>query len=66
MVEVPNENAQNSTQWAIASDGMWLLPIPDRDSEAGRRTNSKVYEDAEMCIRDRGSGAAFARLRIVR
>ena len=42
VVEVPNENAQNSTQWAIASDGMWLMPIPDRDSEAGRRTNSKV------------------------
>ena len=50
VVEVPNENAQNSTQWAIASDGMWLMPIPDRDSEAGRRTNSKVYEDAESVL----------------
>ena len=50
VVEVPSENAQSSTQWAIASDGMWLMPIPDKDSEAGRRTSSKVYEDAESVL----------------
>ena len=50
VVEVPSDNAQTSTQWAIASDGMWLMPIPDRDSEAGRRTSSKVYEDAESVL----------------
>ena len=50
VVEVPNDNAQNSTQWAIASDGMWLMPIPDRDSEAGRRTNQKVYDDADSVL----------------
>ena len=50
VVEVPSENAQSSTQWAIASDGMWLMPIPAKDSEAGRRTSSKVYEDAENVL----------------
>ena len=40
----------NPKDGAIASDGMWLMPIPDRDSEAGRRTNSKVYEDAESVL----------------
>lgn len=50
VVEVPSDNAQTSTQWAIASDGMWLMPIPDKDSEAGRRTSSKVYEDAENVL----------------
>ena len=50
VVEVPSENAQSSTQWAIASDGMWLMPIPAKDSDAGRRTSSKVYEDAENVL----------------
>ena len=50
VVEVPTDNAQNATQWAIASDGMWLMPIPDKDSEAGRRTSAKVYEDADSVL----------------
>lgn len=50
VVEVPSENAKTTTSWAIASDGMWLMPIPDRDSEAGRRTSSKVFEDAESVL----------------
>ena len=51
VVEVPTENAQSTRLWAIADDGMWLMPIPDRDSEAGRRTSAKVYEDAESVLR---------------
>src|SRR5699024_7690815 len=39
VVEVPAENAGTTNVWAIASDGMWLMPIPDQDSEAGRRTS---------------------------
>lgn len=50
VVNVPTENAESTQQWAIASDGMWLMPIPARDSEAGKRTSPKVYEDAESVL----------------
>ncbi len=50
VVEVPSENAKTTTSWAIASDGMWLMPIPDKNSEAGQRTSQKVYEDAESVL----------------
>lgn len=51
VVEVPTENADSVQEWAIASDGMWLMPIPKKDSEAGKKTSSKVYEDAESVLR---------------
>lgn len=51
VVEVPTQNAEKTQPWAIASDGMWLMPIPDRDSEAGKKTSSKVYEDADSVLR---------------
>ena len=50
VVEVPSADAKTTTQWAIASDGMWLMPIPAKDSEAGRRTSEKVYEDADSVL----------------
>ncbi len=50
VVEVPSESAKTTTSWAIASDGMWLMPIPDKNSEAGQRTSQKVYEDAESVL----------------
>ncbi len=49
VVDVPTENAESTQKWAIASDGMWLMPIPAKDSEAGKKTSAKVYEDAEAC-----------------
>lgn len=51
VVEVPTEDATSVQLWAIASDHMWLMPIPDRDSEAGKNTSSKVYEDADAALR---------------
>lgn len=51
VVEVPSDSAQASQDWAIASDGMWLMPIPAQDSEAGKRTSPKVYEDAASVLR---------------
>ena len=50
VVEIPSQDATTTTQWAIASDGMWLMPIPAKDSEAGRRTSEKVYEDADSVL----------------
>ena len=50
VVDVPTENAESVQPWAIASDGMWLMPIPDQNSEAGKRTSPKVYEDAAKVL----------------
>lgn len=50
VVEVPTEDATSTQLWAIASDHMWLMPIPDRDSEAGQRTSSAVYEDVDAAL----------------
>ncbi|MDO4503184.1 MAG: FtsQ-type POTRA domain-containing protein [Coriobacteriia bacterium] len=46
VVEVQSSATSKSQQWAIASDGRWLMPIPDQDSEAGKATSAQVYEDA--------------------
>lgn len=51
VVEVPTSDGKGTQDWAIASDHMWLMPIPDRDSEAGQRTSAKVYEDADAALR---------------
>ncbi len=50
VVEVPTNDASVVQPWAIASDGMWLMPIPDKDSEDGQRTSSKIYEEAEVVL----------------
>lgn len=50
VVDVATENASSTQEWAIASDGMWLMPIPAQDSEAGRNTSPKVYEDAASVL----------------
>lgn len=50
VVEVPTSDAKSVQRWAIASDHMWLMPIPDPDSEAGQRTSPKVYEDADAAL----------------
>ncbi|WP_232050974.1 cell division protein FtsQ/DivIB [Arabiibacter massiliensis] len=51
VVEVPSEDALTVQDWAVASDGMWLMPIPAQDSEAGKKTSPKVYEDAASVLR---------------
>lgn len=50
VVEVQTSDAKSVQPWAIASDHMWLMPIPDRDSDAGKRTSSQVYEDADAAL----------------
>lgn len=45
-VMVGVNEGQDVQRWALASDGMWLCPIPDQDSEAGRAISPKIYEDA--------------------
>lgn len=50
VVEVGSADSSDVRQWALSSDGMWLMPIPDRDSEAGKNTSSKVFEDADAAM----------------
>lgn len=50
VVEIPIDNAQTTQDWAIASDGMWLMPIPELGSEASKTISDQVYEDAENVL----------------
>lgn len=50
IAEMPNDSGTATRSWAIASDRMWLMPIPDVGSEAAQTTSAKIYEDAETAI----------------
>lgn len=50
VVEVPSSVGASVKQWAIASDHMWLMPIPDATSDAAKSTSSKIYEDAARVL----------------
>ncbi len=51
VVEVAADDAATIQPWAIASDGMWLMPIPARDSDVGKNISQKIYEDADSAMR---------------
>ena len=46
VVSVPIDGAQDIETWAISSDGIWLMKIPEQGSAASRTISAKVYEDA--------------------
>lgn len=50
VVEVPTQNATSTQPWAIASDGMWLMAIPNQDSELGQSISQRIYEDAASAL----------------
>lgn len=50
VVEVTSEQGDATESWAIASDGMWLMQIPDKDSAAAGTVNSQVYKDAKKVL----------------
>ena len=50
VVEISNTDASATRRWAISADGMWLMPIPDRDSEAGKLVSEIIYEDIENVL----------------
>lgn len=50
IVEVPTTTTATDKQvrnWAISSDHMWLMPIPDKNSEAAKNINQQIYADLE-------------------
>lgn len=50
VVEVPVVDTTGVRSWAISSDNIWLMPIPDKNSEAGKMISPKIYEDAEQVL----------------
>ena len=50
IVEIPAGKGGKKKSWAIASDHIWLMPIPEPDSEAAKTTSAKIYEDAEQAL----------------
>lgn len=50
VVEVPSTDAKSIKQWAISSDHIWLMPIPEKGSAGASTTSSKVYEDADAAL----------------
>ncbi|MDO4182502.1 MAG: FtsQ-type POTRA domain-containing protein [Coriobacteriia bacterium] len=54
VVEIAQKDSSVTKKWAIASDGVWLMPIPERDSTAGQATSEKIYEDADAVLHIEG------------
>lgn len=50
IVEIPTGSKASVKKWAIAEDHIWLMPIPEADSEAAKTTSSKIYEDAQTVL----------------
>ena len=50
VVEIPISSGIAVKSWAIAEDHMWLMPIPDADSEAAKTTSAQIYADAESVL----------------
>lgn len=51
VVAVPQSNGKSTKRWAISSDHMWLMPIPEKDSESGKNTSEKIYEDVDAALK---------------
>ena len=50
VVEIPTSSGSNVKQWAIAEDHIWLMPIPDENSDAAKTTSSQIYADAKSAL----------------
>lgn len=51
VVAVPQSSGKSTKRWAISSDHMWLMPIPDRNSESGKNTSEKIFDDADAALK---------------
>lgn len=47
VVEIPMGATQTIQNWAIADDGVWLMAIPNQDSEVGQQIDPAIYEDVD-------------------
>lgn len=54
VVEVSTQNAESKEQWIIASDGIWIMNVPDQSSEEASSVSSQVYADADSALKITG------------
>lgn len=50
VVEIPTADAKTVKSWAVSSDHIWLMPIPEKGSAAAASTSARVYEDTEGAL----------------
>lgn len=50
IVEIPTGSSQTIQNWAISPEGIWIMAIPNQDSEIGSKLSPVIYEDALNAI----------------
>ena len=50
IVEIATGDSNAVQAWAIATDGVWLMAIPDPNSEVGQAISPAIYEDVEAAL----------------
>lgn len=50
VVDVVIDDNDNQQTWALASDGTWLMQIPERNSTEGQQLAPQVYEDVDAAL----------------
>ncbi len=49
-VSVTSSDKKSTETWAISSDGLWLMKIPDRDSDEAKDMSSQIFDDADNVL----------------
>ena len=49
-VDFASGASQVSQTWVLATDGTWIMGVPDKDTETGKQISQKIYEDSENCV----------------
>ena len=47
IVEILSDDGSAVKMWMVATDHVWLMPVPDQGTEAAESTNPRVFEDVE-------------------
>ncbi len=50
VVEVPSGNTLTIQNWLLSKDAVWLMALPNRESEVGSQISERIYEDAEAAL----------------
>ncbi len=50
VAEIPMGDSQEIQEWAIAKDGVWLMAIPEKDTELGSQISEQIYQDAQSAL----------------
>lgn len=50
VVDFTSGSQQIAQSWIITLDGMWIMAIPDKDSDTGKLISQNIYTDAESAV----------------